>query len=293
MNAPLPVSRAMPGKTSGLARDQYGMQDYRPRRLASMLRQKGLAMPQIQTQTRGTVHVLTLNRPERLNAVTPELFDELSDALVHAREEARAVVLTGAGKGFCAGGDIRAPKSDYAPASRRMRRFYHSVMAQLDELDIPVIAAVNGPALGAGLSLAAAADLRLASERASFAAGFAPVGLSPDNGATYHLVRVLGYTRAFELLLAGVRLDAAAAREWGLVNDVVPHAELLDRAVELAGRLAAMPGSSVPVTKRLLKEAHRRHLVEQLESEARAFDETSQDPARRGAREAMRQRITS
>ncbi|MEU1275458.1 enoyl-CoA hydratase-related protein [Streptomyces sp. NPDC005799] len=250
-------------------------------------------MPHIQTRTHETVHILTLNRPERLNAVIPELFDELSEALVDARDKARAIVLTGAGKGFCAGGDIRAPKPDYAPASRRMRRFYHPVVAQLDELDIPVIAAVNGPALGAGLSLAAAADLRLASEHASFSAGFAAVGLSPDNGATHHLVRVLGYTRAFELLLTDVRLDAAAALEWGLVSGVVPHEELLDRAVELADRLAAMPGVSVSVTKRLLKDAHQRHLAEQLELEARAFDRTSQDPGRVAAREAMRKRITS
>lgn len=250
-------------------------------------------MAHIHTRTHDAVHVVTLNRPERLNAVVPELFEELSEALVKVREKARAVVITGAGEGFCVGADIRAPISDYAPSSRRMRRFYHPVMAQLDELDIPVIAAVNGPALGAGLSLAAAADLRLASENASFSAGFAPVGLSPDNGATYHLVRALGYTRAFELLLMDVRLDAKAALEWGLVNEIVPHDELVDRAVEVAARLAAMPGISVPVTKRLLKDAHRHHLAEQLELEARAFDETSQDPARAKAREAMRKRITS
>ncbi|AWK73893.1 enoyl-CoA hydratase [Rhodococcus oxybenzonivorans] len=249
-------------------------------------------MSLVLSEMRDAVLVLTLNRPERLNAVVPELFDALSDVLAAADGTVKAVVLTGAGKGFCAGGDIRAPKSDYAPSSRRMRRFYHPVIQQLDALDIPLIAAVNGPALGAGLSLAAAADIRLASDRASFSAGFAPVGLSPDNGATHHLVRVLGYTRAFELLLGGARLDAAAAHSWGLVNEVVPHGELLACAVDLATRLAYMPGLAVPVTKRLLKDSHRRHLAEQLELETQAFDETSQHPDRARARDAVRDRIS-
>ncbi|RYF58569.1 MAG: enoyl-CoA hydratase/isomerase family protein [Comamonadaceae bacterium] len=249
-------------------------------------------MSLVLSEMRDAVLVLTLNRPERLNAVVPELFDALSDVLAAADGTVKAVVLTGAGKGFCAGGDIRAPKSDYAPSSRRMRRFYHPVIQQLDALEIPLIAAVNGPALGAGLSLAAAADIRLASDRASFSSGFAPVGLSPDNGATHHLVRVLGYTRAFELLLGGARLDAAAAYSWGLVNEVVPHSELLACAVDLATRLADMPGVAVPVTKRLLKDSHRRHLAEQLELETRAFDETSQHPDRARARDMVRDQIS-
>ncbi|CAI7979692.1 Enoyl-CoA hydratase/isomerase [Frankia sp. Hr75.2] len=244
-------------------------------------------------EMQGPVLILTLNRPERLNAIVPELFDDLSDALARAAGQAGAIVVTGAGRGFCAGGDIRAPKSDYSPSSRRMRRFYHPVVLQLDALDIPFVAAVNGPALGAGLSLAAAADIRVASENALFSAGFAPVGLSPDTGATYHLVRVLGYTRAFELLLGDVRLDAEQAHDWGLVNEVVPASELVAHAVALATRLANLPGVSAPVTKRLLKDSHRRHLVEQLELEAQAFDTTSEHPERAAARAAMGDRIAS
>ncbi|XVQ14970.1 enoyl-CoA hydratase/isomerase family protein [Spirillospora sp. CA-255316] len=243
-------------------------------------------------EMRGAVLLLTMNRPDRLNAVVPELFDELSDALAAVDEQVAAVILTGAGRGFCVGGDVRAPKSEYAPSSRRMRRFYHPVVQQIDALEVPVIAAVNGPAVGAGLSLAAAADMRLASDLASFSAGFATVGLSPDNGATHHLVRVLGYTRAFELLLGGARLDAHAAHAWGLVNEVVPHDDLLGRAVDLATHLADVPGVAVPVTKRLLKDSHRRHLAEQLELEARAFDETSGHPDRARARDAVRDRIS-
>jgi 2-(1,2-epoxy-1,2-dihydrophenyl)acetyl-CoA isomerase len=249
-------------------------------------------MSLVLSEMRGSALLLTLNRPERLNAVVPELFDELSDALVAVDEQVAAVILTGAGRGFCVGGDVRAPKSDYAPSSRRMRRFFHPVVQQLDALEVPLIAAVNGPAVGAGLSLAAAADIRLASQLASFSAGFATVGLSPDNGATHHLVRVLGYTRAFELLLAGAQLDANAAHAWGLVNEVVPHEELMTRAVELATRLADVPGAAVPVTKRLLKDSHRRHLAEQLELEARAFDEASAHPDRARARDAVRDRIS-
>jgi 2-(1,2-epoxy-1,2-dihydrophenyl)acetyl-CoA isomerase len=251
------------------------------------------SMSLVLEETHGAVLVLTLNRPERLNAVVPELFDELSDALTRSAGRAGAVVLTGAGRGFCAGGDIRAPRSDYAPSSRRMRRYFHPVIMQLDALDVPFIAAVNGPAAGAGLSLAAAADMRVASEDATFSAGFAPVGLSPDNGATHHLVRVLGYTKAFELLLGGARLSAAEAREWGLVNAVVPASELMAHTMALATRLAATPGVSAPVTKRLLRGSHRRHLAEQLELEARAFDEASDHPERAAARAAMSDQISS
>ena len=250
-------------------------------------------MSLILEEMHGTVLVLTLNRPDRLNAVVPELFEELSDVLTRSAGKAGAIVLTGAGRGFCVGGDIRAPKSDYAPSSRRMRRYFHPVIMQFDALDIPFIAAVNGPALGAGLSLAAAADMRVASENAMFSAGFAAVGLSPDNGGSYHLVRALGYTRAYELLLGGGRLDAAQAREWGLVNEVVPAAELLTHAVALAARLAALPGVSGQVTKRLLKAAHRHALAEQLELESRAFDETSGHPGRASAKSAMSDRISS
>jgi 2-(1,2-epoxy-1,2-dihydrophenyl)acetyl-CoA isomerase len=244
------------------------------------------------SEDRGAVLVLTLHRPERLNAVVPELFDELSDALAAMDDDVAALVLTGAGRAFCVGGDVRAPKSDYGPSSRRMRRHYHPVIQQLDAFDIPVIAAVNGPAIGAGLSLAATADLRVASEQASFAAGFATVGLSPDNGATHHLVRVLGYTRTYELLLTGVQLDASSAHAWGLVNEVVPHDQLVDRAVEIATQLAMVPGAAAPLTKRLLKDAHRRHLSEQLECESRAFDEATSHPDRAAARDAVRDRIS-
>jgi 2-(1,2-epoxy-1,2-dihydrophenyl)acetyl-CoA isomerase len=244
------------------------------------------------SELRGSVLLLTLNRPDRLNAVIPELFDELSEALTVIDERAGAVVLTGAGRGFCVGGDVRAPKSDYAPSSRRMRRFYHPVIQQLDALEVPLIAAVNGPTVGAGLSLAATADMRVVSEQAFFSAGFASVGLSPDNGATHHLVRILGYARAFELLLGDRRLDAEAARAWGLANEVVPHAEVVTRGVEVAARLAELPGVAAPVTKRLLKGSALRHLAEQLEQEARGFDEASGHPDRDRARDAVRDRIS-
>lgn len=244
------------------------------------------------SELRGPVLLITLNRPDRLNAVIPELFDELSDALAAIDEHVGAVVLTGAGRGFCVGGDVRAPKSDYAPSSRRMRRFYHPVIQQLDALEVPVVAAVNGPTVGAGLSLAAAADVRVVSSRASFAAGFASVGLSPDNGATYHLVRILGYTRAFELLLGDTKLDAEAARTWGLANEVVPHEDVVKRAVDLAARIAELPGAAAAVTKRLLKEASLRHLAEQLEQEARGFDEAAGHPDRNKARDAVRDQIS-
>lgn len=236
--------------------------------------------------------IVRLNRPERLNAVIPDLFDEFSDALREVRERgSRALVLTGNGRAFCVGGDIRAPLVDLTPPSRRVRRFYTPVMLQLDALDIPIVAAVNGAAIGAGFSFAMAADLRVGSEDTYFKAGFAAVGLSPDTGATFHLSRVLGYARAYEVLLMDQKIDATQAVNWGILNEIVKPDYVVARACEIGHRIAQIPGVAAPLTKELLKKATGGTLAEQLEREAQAFDLSSTNPDRLRAREIRRREL--
>jgi 2-(1,2-epoxy-1,2-dihydrophenyl)acetyl-CoA isomerase len=176
---------------------------------------------------------------------------------------------------------------DMEPGSRRQRRFYNPAIIELAGLDKPVIAAVNGATVGAGLSLAAAADIRVASERARFKCGFVDVGLAPDTGTSLFLERMLGYSRAFYFLATGHVLSASEALSAGLVNEVVPHDSLLDRAGELAALLAAKPGIGVAATKGLLRHAATASLADQLEAESTAYDRTSVHPERLAARASL------
>jgi 2-(1,2-epoxy-1,2-dihydrophenyl)acetyl-CoA isomerase len=241
----------------------------------------------------GAVLTITLNRPEHLNAVTTDLLHALSDACVQARgNDVRAVILTGSGRGFCAGGDIKAPKIDMEPGSRRLRQLYHPALLELATLPKPVIAAVNGVAAGAGVSLAAAADIRIASDHARFLSGFVDVGLAPDTGASYLLRRLMGYSAAFAFLTTGQPVAAPEALRLGLVNEVVEHENLLTRAHELASLLAGKPGIGVSATKSLLLRADRNSLVEQLEAEAQTYDLTSSNEERLAARAKVVERIS-
>ena len=235
----------------------------------------------------GRVALLELNRPERMNAVTPELFAALSEALATVTTgDVRAVVITGAGRGFCAGADLKAPRPALEPGSRRLRQLYNPVIAQLAALPAPVIAAVNGATVGAGLSLAVAADLRIVSEDAFFVPGFADIGLVPDNGASWHLPRVIGHSRAALWLTTSSRLSAPEALAWGLADEVVPGPSLRARALELAHVMADKPGGATPETVRLLRSARTTSLAEQLELEAAASDRTTNHPERLAARAA-------
>ncbi|KAA9164083.1 enoyl-CoA hydratase/isomerase family protein [Amycolatopsis acidicola] len=235
----------------------------------------------------GAVFTITLNRPDRLNAVTAELFEQLSGRLTEAAaSDASCVVLTGAGRGFCSGADLRAPRPALEPGSRRLRELYHPAIAQIGKLGKPVIAAVNGAAVGAGVSLAAAADIRVVSSTARFIPGFADIGLAPDNGGSWNLSRILGYHRAFHWLTLGYPLSAERALEWGLADEVVTDAELMDRVSEIAATLAAKPGCAVEATKRLLRAAPAQSLSDQLEMEAEMCDLTTSHPERIAARAA-------
>jgi 2-(1,2-epoxy-1,2-dihydrophenyl)acetyl-CoA isomerase len=226
-------------------------------------------MAEIETTRDGAVLTITLNRPEVLNAFTAEMHRQLVAAFKEARRpDVRAVVLTGAGRGFCVGQDLTEFKEAARDIASRLRNHYRPTVLAVRQLEKPVIAAVNGPAAGAGLSLACACDLRIAADDATFVPAFINIGLVPDMGGTYHVRRLLGTARAFEFMATGRRLTAAEARAWGLVSEVVEADRLLDRAAERAAELAALPTRGVALTKRLFDHAEHATLEEQLEMEA-------------------------
>ncbi len=226
-------------------------------------------MPEVEVGRDEAVLTITLNRPDVLNAFNRAMHERLASALKEARAaDVRAVVVTGAGRGFCVGQDLSEFRDDTGDIGGRLRGLYAPNVLALRALEKPVIAAVNGPAAGAGLSLACACDIRIASDEASFVPAFINIGLIPDSGGSFFVSHLLGYARAFEWMASGRRLSAAEAHGWGLVAEVVEHDGLTARAQELAARLAAMPTRGVGMTKRLLDNARTATLEEQLEREA-------------------------
>lgn len=223
------------------------------------------------------VATLTLNRPEVMNALTFEIYAQLRDLFVDLRhnDDVRAIILTGAGEHFCSGGDVHGIIGELLKRDMQehleFTRMTGAVVEHMRALDKPIIAALNGMTAGAGAVLALASDLRIASERARFAFLFTKVGLTgADMGAGYLLPRVVGLGRAFELLLLGDTIDADSAQRYGLVNRVVPHAELLPTARQLAARLAGGPALAVTMTKRMLNRELDMDLSSAIEAEAQA-----------------------
>jgi 2-(1,2-epoxy-1,2-dihydrophenyl)acetyl-CoA isomerase len=226
-------------------------------------------MAEVETTRDGAVLTITLNRPDVLNAFNADLHRALSAALTDAQaDDVRAVVITGAGRGFCVGQDLTEFREASGDIGERLRGNYHPNILALRRLEKPVLAAVNGPAAGAGLSFACACDLRLAAASATFVPAFINIGLVPDSGGTYFVRRLLGTARAFEWMTSGRRLSAAEALDWGLVSEVVEDEKLAQRAAERAAELAAMPTRGVGLTKRLFDHAENATLEEQLELEA-------------------------
>ena len=226
-------------------------------------------MAEVETSRDGAVLTITLNRPAVLNAFNADLHRVLGAALKEARaDDVRAVVVTGAGRGFCVGQDLTEFRDASGDIGERLRGNYHPNILALRALEKPVIAAVNGPAAGAGLSLAFACDLRIAADAATFVPAFVNIGLVPDSGCTYFVRRLLGTARAFEWLASGRRLTAAEGHAWGLVSEVVEADRLAARAAEVAAELAAQPTRGIAMTKRLLDHAEHTTLQEQLELEA-------------------------
>jgi 2-(1,2-epoxy-1,2-dihydrophenyl)acetyl-CoA isomerase len=224
---------------------------------------------EVTLERREAVLTIILNRPDVLNAFDDAMHEGLRRALGEARDPGvRAVVITGAGRGFCVGQDVAA-LTDSAAIADLLRRTYHQNMLALRALDKPVIAAVNGAAAGAGLSLAAACDVRIAAHTAVFVPAFINIGLVPDSGATYFLGRIMGPAQALEWMLSGRRLSAEDAHRAGLVSEVVSADGLAEHAARLADTLAALPTAAIGLHKRLFDQAPMHTLEEQLELEAR------------------------
>jgi 2-(1,2-epoxy-1,2-dihydrophenyl)acetyl-CoA isomerase len=217
------------------------------------------------------VATITLDRPDALNALTVPLKEQLLAALrqVGSDQAVRAIVLTGAGRAFCSGQDLRERlEPDAAPLDVEIRERYNPVILAMRRLEKPIVGAINGIAAGAGASLAFACDLRIAAEGASFLLAFGRVGLIPDSGATWLLPRLVGAAKAAELALIAAPLSARDAERLGLVARVVPLESVVVEAQAVAADLAAMAPQAVALTKRVLEASWTAGLEEQLELEA-------------------------
>lgn len=230
----------------------------------------------------GAAH-LTLNRPERLNSFTVQMHEEVSRALEKvAVSDARVLVLTGAGRAFCAGQDLSdravAPGADGVDLGESLEKRYNPLIRRLTSLEMPVICAVNGVAAGAGANIALACDIVIAAHGAKFIQSFANIGLIPDSGGTWTLPRLAGQARALGLALTGEPLTAERAEAWGLIWKVVDDDKLADETGALAAKFAAAPTKGLAAAKKLIRESSARTLDAQLDLERdaqRALGRTS------------------
>lgn len=231
----------------------------------------------IQVDFREAVCLITLNRPDRLNALTVEVAKDFENAVRSAVSNgSRAIVLTGSGRAFCAGGDLREMQN-MARTEGRLEAFFDEPLRILNETillirqtPIPVIAAVNGVASGGGCNLALACDLVIAAESAKFNQAFIKIGLTPDVGGTFILPRLVGWKRAAEMMFTGDMVTAEAAVEMGMINAVTPDNELMSRAMAMAERLAAAPTAAIARIKQLLEASAVNDYGGQLELERKA-----------------------
>lgn len=237
-----------------------------------------VATPFLIVERRGPVVIARMNRPETRNALTdPAHMQEFVDLCAGLRRdrEAKVLVLTGNGSAFCAGGNVKDMQSRggiFAGSPYEVRDSYRDTIQRIPlalyELDLPVIAAVNGPAIGAGLDLACMCDIRLAADKAIFAESFVKVGIVPGDGGAWLLPRVIGLPKASLMAFTGDTIDATKALDWGLVAQVVPAATLETEALALAERIAANPAHALRLTKRLLREGQHMRLDSLLELSA-------------------------
>jgi 2-(1,2-epoxy-1,2-dihydrophenyl)acetyl-CoA isomerase len=232
----------------------------------------------IQIEIDGEIGTLTLDRPETFNAMSPDLIEDLATAFAWLADQAplRGLVITGAGKAFCAGGDLNwfkqgqaDPDIDIVASVRRGAEMLHSAIVDLQRIPYPVIAALNGPTAGAGFSLALACDFRIMSDDQStfLACAYGRIGVSPDGGMTYFLPRVVGQSKAVEILLNDPNLGAQAALDAGLVSEVVPHEDLMERARAKAAKLAKKSPYYVKMAKHLVHQSLDNSITEQLQLE--------------------------
>ena len=232
----------------------------------------------------GAAATIELNRPQALNAWNAQFGADLLAAVreLAADEAVRAVVVTGAGRGFSSGADLKdsgagqVTDDGRVDVQARLTEVYHPIMETIREMPKPVVAAVNGPAVGIGCSLALCCDLIIAAESAYFLLAFVNIGLVPDGGSSLFLPTRVGMARSAELMMLGERLPAAKALEWGLINRVVPDGELMEKTRALARRLARGPTRSYANSKRALNNSLMRIMDEQLDLEAQIQGEMAQ-----------------
>lgn len=228
-----------------------------------------MSEPNVLYTTEGSVATITLNRPAVLNALNRDLMLELRTAFEKARDDAniRAVVLTGAGRGFASGADLggSGPRTD---SGTTLRTLYHPVVTMMREMPKPIIAAVNGVAAGAGMSLVMACDIILAGQSASFLQAFSRIGLIPDAGATWFLPRLVGDMRARALAILAEQVPADEAQRLGLVWKVFADDQLMPETAKMAAKLASMPTRAYALIKQTMNVSHSNSLVDQLELEA-------------------------
>lgn len=246
-------------------------------------------MSLIRVETHGAVALLTIDRADALNALGRTGDGEAVEAAceaVNADRAVRCAILTGAGRAFSAGGDVKAMHersgafaADGIAIREGYRRNIHRLARALYGLEIPLIAAVNGPAIGLGCDVACMADIRIASDKAVFGATFLKLGLVPGDGGAWLLPRCIGMSRACELLFTGKVIDAALAEKWGLVSEVVAHESLLDRAFELANAIAAQPPHALRLTKNLLRhgQAASYDTIMEMSASAQAISHLTED----------------
>lgn len=253
-------------------------------------------MPDVRTTTDGHVATITLNRPKARNAYSEAMVAELLDALDRVADDdtVRAVVLTGAGSAFSAGGDLKALRDktgmfagDPAELRTRYRRGLQQIPRRFRQLETPVIAAINGPAIGAGLDLALMADLRIASREAAFGSTFARVGLIPGDGGAYLLTRVVGLPRALDLILTARVIDADEALSIDLVTELTAPGEVVARATERARQIASLPPEAVQAAKSCVYACADADLETALQLTAALQSTVQHTDAHREAVEAM------
>lgn len=242
-------------------------------------------------EVRDAVGVVTLNRPEAQNTINLQLAQDL-DAVTQAITGVGAVLLTSAGTTFCAGGDLKefGGMDDLPAHVREVIGHLHPAIERLDALDLPVVAAVRGSAAGAGLGLACAADIVLASPDAKFVSAYTKVGLSPDGSTSYVLARLVGMRRALELVLTNRVLNAREALEWGIVTRVVDDEALDVEAMSVARDLASGATKALAGARRLIRDSVGRTLAHQLDMEAETLVASASDPDAREGISAFREK---
>lgn len=234
-------------------------------------------MADIEFKVEDGIGTITLNRPERLNAFTFEMIEAWGDTLVAWRDDpdVAVIVLTGTGRAFCSGGDVKkmGERRDETAYERKtaLTRLIHRIPRTLEEIDKPVLAAINGFATGAGLDMALMCDIRFAAESAKMGETYIKAGLVPGDGGAWYLPRLIGPARALELFWTGDLITAAEAERIGMVNRVVPDADLMDQTYAFARRLAAQPPITVAMTKRAVMQGMRTDLRTALDTVSSAF----------------------